>query len=524
VVPRPLLRTLVILIAPIGISGCSLVIKDPISVLGRGHASGAATFSRAEAITELDTLARLIDRVHPDPYRFHPRAIVDAERRQLIETMPASLTRIELCLRLSRLVATIDDGHTGISCESLVMQEWERAAKGSPPETQAVRVFAPFMRLDDQRHLIVQWPNVPGVASGDRLLTVNGQDADRLLAAWARELSHDTDAGRFAQVARNFRLQLAMHGISAPYRLTVAAPGAPSREVILQGEPVNYVFQPPPPPASAPAPTAAPIEKRSEVRTAFFNYRMARPGIGYMDFFSLVGDSLLNTSSSFKTAVAAMFRQVALDKPRVLIIDVRENGGGDDVIAEEFFRYLTEKPFRLLAGYRVKRSEEVRDAGKSMIRIPFRWMGLPLLVPDGRDYYVGKEGSLSSRRTRPIIARPRGEPFFDGPVCALTGPHTYSAGAEFADAAKTFGLATIVGEETGGQPNSFGNPLPLLLKRSGLAVRIATSTSERASGDVTDLTPVVPDIIVRATAADIRNGFDPVFERAVNNCPPRSIK
>jgi len=151
-------------------------------------------------------------------------------------------------------------------------------------------------------------------------------------------------------------------------------------------------------------------------------------------------------------------------------------------------------------------------------------MGLPLLVPDVRDYYLGNVGTLSARRTRPTFARPRGEPFFAGPLCVLTGPQTYSAGAEFADAAKAFGLATIVGEETGGQPNSFGNPLPLPLKRSGLAVQIATATSERANGDVTDFKPVIPDVIVRPTAADYRTGFDPVFERAVTDCPPRTIR
>ncbi len=505
---------------------CSLVVKDPVQLLGRGHDPGAPALSRADAIAELDALAGLIDRVHPDPYRFHPRTIVDAERRRLIETMPASLTRIELCLRMSRLIATMDDGHTGVSCERLAYPEWEKAAKAAPPETQKLRVFAPFMRVDDQKHLIVQWPNdVPGIASGDRLLRVNGQDADVLLAEWAREISHDTEAGRLARVARTYRVQLDMHGINAPYRVTVAAPGASGREVTVLGAPVNYIFQPPPPAAPAtPAQTAPATTKPTELRTAFFNYRMARPGIGYMDFFSLVGDSLLSTSSSFKDAVGRMFRQVAVDKPRVLIVDVRENGGGDDVIAEEFFRYITEKPFRLLTGYRVKRSREVRDAGKSVIRIPFRWMGLPLLVPDVRDYYLGNVGSLSARRTRTTFARPRGEPFFDGPVCVLTGPQTYSAGAEFADAAKAFGLATIVGEETGGQPNSFGNPLPLPLKRSGLAVQIATATSERANGDVTDFKPVIPDIIVRPTAADYRTGFDPVFERAVNDCPPRTIR
>lgn len=506
--------------------GCGLVLKDPLTVLGGEHrASPAVMFSRAEAIEELNTLTHLIDRVHADPYRFHSRDIVDAERRRLIDTMPASLSQTELCLRLSRLIATLDDGHSGMSCESLVRQEWQKAAQASPPETQKVRMFQPAMRLDDQNHLIVRWPDyAPGIEPGDRLLRVNGQDADALLATWARETSHDTEAGRLALLARRFRYQLELHGIRAPYQVTVAAPGGPNREVTVQGEPVNYLWQerpaPAPPPNTQTQTPSTPVAKPVEVKTPFFNYRMMRPGVGYMDFFSLIGDDFLSTESSFKKSVDSMFRQVAVDKPRVLIIDVRENGGGEDTIAVELYRHFTEKPFRLLSSARVKRSREVRDAAKQILRIPFRWMGLPLLIADGRSYFLGDEGSLSRPQTRPILKRPRAEPFFDGPVCVLTGPHTGSAAVEFADAAKAFGLATIVGEATGGQPNSFGNPFMFQLKRSGLAVQLATSRAERASGDLTDFKAVIPDIPVRTTAADIQKFFDPVLERAVN-CPAR---
>jgi len=494
---------------------------------GEHRASQTVMFSRAEAIQELDELARLIDRVHADPYRYHSRDIVDAERHRLADTIPASLTQTELCLRLSRLLATLDDGHSSMSCDTLVLQEWEKAANSSPPETQQVRMFQPATRLDDQNHLIVRWPAyAPGIEAGDRLIRVNGQEVDALLAAWVRETSHDTEAGRFAQVARRFRAQLALHGINAPYQVTVAAPGGPNREVTIQGDPVNYMFQerpaPPPPPntgppAQSPSP---PVAKPVEVKTPFFNYRMMRPGVGYMDFFTLIGDDLIGVESRFKKSVDAMFRQVAVDKPRVLIIDVRENGGGEDTIAAELYRHFTEKPFRLLSSAQVKRSREVREAGKSIIRIPFRWMGLPLLVSDGRAYFLGKEGTLSEPKVRPVLKRPRAEPFFDGPVCVLTGPFTYSAGVEFAEAAKAFGLATIVGDETGGQPNSFGNPFTFRLPRSGLVVQLATSTGVRGNGDVTDFKPVIPDIVVRTTAADIQKYFDPVLERAVN-CPAR---
>jgi hypothetical protein len=101
------------------------------------------------------------------------------------------------------------------------------------------------MRLDDQRQLVVGWPNgAAGVDPGDRLLRVNGHDANALLETYAREVSNDTEAGRLAEVARRFRVYLALHGINAPYEVTVAAPDGRSRDVTIRGEPVNYLLDP----------------------------------------------------------------------------------------------------------------------------------------------------------------------------------------------------------------------------------------------------------------------------------------
>ena len=186
-------------------------------------------------------------------------------------------------------------------------------------------------------------------------------------------------------------------------------------------------------------------------------------------------------------------------------------------------RHITEQPFRLLASSQVKRSTEARDYFKSIIRAPFRWMGLQYLSSDGRQYFTGQVGSLSAPAARPVSSLTRAEPFFDGPVCVLTGPFTFSAAAEFADAVKTYQLATIVGDETGGRPNDFGNQLPIVLPHSKLRVDLATVAAVRANGNADDAGAVTPDILVRQTAADIRKGFDPVLERA-KSCPPRSVR
>lgn len=109
-------------------------------------------------------------------------------------------------------------------------------------------------------------------------------------------------------------------------------------------------------------------------------------------------------------------------------------------------------------------------------------------------------------------------PFFSGPVCLLTGAKTFSAAVSLADAVKTYRLATIVGEETGGRANMTGQPVLYVLPHSKLAASIAAGRSTRANGDAADPRGVIPDIVVKATADDIRAGRDPVIDRA-RDCP-----
>jgi C-terminal processing protease CtpA/Prc len=288
----------------------------------------------------------------------------------------------------------------------------------------------------------------------------------------------------------------------------------------MDGMAVNYLWEPPKPaPGNTPAAESKPASpKPTELRTNFFNYRLIEPGIAYVDFFNM-WDGLFS-AGSFRKALDAMFRRVVSDQPRTLIIDLRNNGGGDDGIAGELFRHITEKPFRLSGPSQMKRSKEGRAYGKSMIRIPFRWLPLQYLFAEGRQMYRGEVGSLSPPVERPVRKHERAEPFFAGPTCVLTGPFTFSAAVQMANAMKTYGLTTIVGDETGGHPNAFGSQMPFPLPHSGLSVEIATVRSVPASGDATDFNSVIPDIIVRTTAEDIRAGRDPVLERA-KGCPER---
>jgi C-terminal processing protease CtpA/Prc len=85
-------------------------------------------------------------------------------------------------------------------------------------------------------------------------------------------------------------------------------------------------------------------------------------------------------------------------------------------------------------------------------------------------------------------------------------------------AAKDYGLATIVGEETGEPVNSTGEiyslTTPGIGLRASLTTKVFLSPKPHPDGQ-----GVVPDIAVATTPADAAAGRDPVLERVLALIP-----
>jgi uncharacterized protein (TIGR03437 family) len=98
-------------------------------------------------------------------------------------------------------------------------------------------------------------------------------------------------------------------------------------------------------------------------------------------------------------------------------------------------------------------------------------------------------------------------------VTVLIGGTTFSAGMyAAAQLAEEYGL-TLIGEPTGGKPNSYGNITTFRLPNSGLSVTHSTKHvvhSTRFTGD-----SVTPDVAVSTTAADYFGRNDPVLTAAL---------
>ena len=190
------------------------------------------------------------------------------------------------------------------------------------------------------------------------------------------------------------------------------------------------------------------------------------------------------------------FTKIKEKKYRYLIIDLRKNGGGDSKIAEDLLNYLTEKPYRVFGGAKVKISKYTLKYAKKQ---PF----IKKLVVDSIYSFAS-----------PAKAPPKNPLRFTGKIFVLISSYTFSTASDFAAVIKDFEIGTLIGEETGGLPTSYGDSWPVTLPNSHLSLMVSWKYFVRPNGNTTyTRNGLAPDVPVKTTAEDIREGIDPVMEK-----------
>ncbi|BCO20591.1 hypothetical protein KUC3_34480 [Alteromonas sp. KC3] len=152
-----------------------------------------------------------------------------------------------------------------------------------------------------------------------------------------------------------------------------------------------------------------------------------------------------------------------------LIIDIRNNGGGnDDMWMAGILRYIADKPYRHFSFYESKILLKYRDPGQLVGNI---------------------ERGENTRRIQPELKL---ENFFRGRTTVLIDTGTYSSSIVFANTLQDYGFAQLVGNPTGGRSTQSGGIQFTQLAHSGLQMISPRFLLIRPSG-AKQMTPVVPD-------------------------------
>ena len=167
-----------------------------------------------------------------------------------------------------------------------------------------------------------------------------------------------------------------------------------------------------------------------------------------------------------------------------LILDVRQNGGGNSGNGWNILSYLTDKEFGV-GSYKSRLYSPVRRArGENVVF---------------EEVDAGNTWSANKKKQ------------YTKPVVVLTSGMTFSAAEDFCVAFDAMKRGKLMGEPTGG---STGQPLSFALP-GGLMARVCTKRDMYPDGTEWVGKGIQPDILVNPTVADVQAGRDTVLEAAL---------
>jgi Peptidase family S41 len=446
-----------------------------------------------QAQRELRILKRALSDLHPGLYRYQTPEQFEATFAQAQAEVAGGSDAMRMYLIASRIAAAVRCGHT-----------WTNTINQGPAMQQALAALPALplrVKLLEDR-LWVTASADPNVPSNVELLSIDGRTPAALIDEFLPYLRADggNDGKRRSQLDSDAnggamdRLLPLLHPPGADgYTVEFRSDGDKTRTAVVRGIAVTE--------RERLLTTAGQTPESEEWR------------------FSIEGDiatlrlptfALWNSDFDWRAFLQKSFDTLAEKRVPHLIIDLRENEGGDDTIGRALMAHLLTKPHTIPTSRGETAYERVPyDLARFLDTWDFSFF-------DRTGQVVRGEQRNWSLREQPqdIVVTPVARPY-RGKVVLLTGPRMSSATFLLARNIKASGIGTLIGRETGGSLRGLngGQLAWLTLPVSGVSIDIPliSSVAETSQPD----RGVAPDIAVRTRIEDLARGIDPDREAAL---------
>ena len=196
---------------------------------------------------------------------------------------------------------------------------------------------------------------------------------------------------------------------------------------------------------------------------------------------------------SFVAFVDAAFEQILAADARALLIDLRDNPGGDSSFSDPLVAWFADEPFRFCSRFTVRSSVAARQSNLERMRLAGDRVS-PVASLYESLYAANPPGSLFEVDFP--AAEPRQGDRFEGPVYLLINRHSYSNTVTVAALAQDYGFARILGEETADLASTYGAMEQFTLPHTGIQVGFPKAHIIRPNGD-DGARGVVPDVAIQ---------------------------
>lgn len=392
------------------------------------HALAEETLSPAQLGADLAAIRQHLAEIHPDPGFAGQGPAIDAAFSSVARQLTRPMTRTEAWRVMATLNPAFADAHMQVMIPEAGKRTRAHLAAGG-------KLFPFEVQAGNDGALRIRSALGGGATpyAGARILRINGVATPVLMRGMLARLGGDTAALRTNMLSwRMWLTYWQLFGAPDHYNLALAGRGA----------------------VRVPASAALP-ESMSEGFEQDFQFELLGGGAALLTLNSFIIDD----KARFLAFTADAFTRLKAAGARVLIIDVRRNGGGDDVHWKEgILPYLATAPYRHTSAY-VKKVIAGRESAEEALGSVLR--------------------AAHDKWEQPDLANPLR---FTGQVYVLTGRMSYSSTILFANVMQDFGFGKLVGEPGSARTRQSGGVQYRTLPHTGLELVLPRFILERPAG------------------------------------------
>lgn len=447
-----------------------------------------------QAIEDLDRLYKGLIAAEANLFAETPKSIFDARYAELVERLDGPVSAADLHAELQRFAALARHAHTRIDQLNPGWREHIDAGGF---------VFPLSFDVIDGEVIVAGAPVDSGIEPGDHIVAFEGEPNPIWLSRLKRNISAETPELAYAMMAGGELYFVWLeYGARSEFNLKIERDGELDA-VTLEAQSVNDLSE------LLTGDNSFDLAGR-EAKLLDGNIAYLRPGAFY-NLDAKTPEEAYDPASleAYKAFIDNAFATFIDSDAEHLILDLRDNGGGDVSFSDPVVAWFASQPFRFTSDFRVRVSEETTASNHT--RLDARTGDTESVSAKLAELYARAEvGDLVSYEM-PFVDPRQGERF-SGSVHVMVNRLSYSNAVTTAALIQDYGFGTIYGEPTRDMATTFGAMEQFTLPNSGFIIGYPKAHIIRPNGEEKSH-PVTPDVLIDVPS--IRGEEDVMLETLV---------
>lgn len=408
-------------------------------------------------LNDVNLLFKNIDEIHPDMFAAFDEKDFAKELSTIKSKINSKTDIFDFFLLINSLVVKLNDGHTSISFPYDDLKQ----------SNVLLFPFPTDVNPGDSSVTVTNDYTKPGnsIPVNSEILSVNGIQIKEIVGKMTQQISGEKTFYRIDRLKYSFTPLLYALYKSQEFEVEYRHNGSICKKQI-QGIPYPERYK-----RTSQMNTAQRIEPYS-LKIDTIN------SLAIIDFRQFV------ELENFTKFLDSTFTCIKNQKIKNLIIDLRNNGGGNSKLGDELFQYISKVPFKQFGQTTIKTSKQQKDFYKSEYNI---------IDTNSLGVVTKSKGKLIELRDNDLR--------FSGNVYVLQSHFTFSSAADFSGTFKYFSMGEIIGEESGGLAVCFGDIVRQRLPYSGFSYTVSHKKFYQYGATDDDIHGTIPDYKVPADSA-----------------------